>query len=177
MLPLLLRLGGSPAATQGGFKTPLPNWNAGGTGGVTQGGFITPLPFWNAGGGVGQDPVAEIKGGQERWKRPPPTKERKDLDDFFIEKPLEEVLQDVFTTGTATVGDTEIHFDSVPVKPELPISRLAPELSDIRDDVEREIAELIRMQQLLNYETLLKKYEEDVTRFEEEFIVFLMLME
>ena len=44
-------IGLSSSTGQGGFRTPLPGWNAGGTSGpVTQGGFRTPLPGWNAGG-------------------------------------------------------------------------------------------------------------------------------
>jgi len=49
MIPLLLRLGGSPSTTQGGYRTPLPGWNAGAITSTTQGGFRTPLPFWLGG--------------------------------------------------------------------------------------------------------------------------------
>ena len=53
MVPLLLRIGAVPEVTQGGFKTPLPNWNAGGST-TEQGGFKTPLPNWNAGGNAAE---------------------------------------------------------------------------------------------------------------------------
>jgi len=45
----LLGLSGT-SANQGGFKTPLPNWNAGGATSANQGGFLTPLPGWYSGG-------------------------------------------------------------------------------------------------------------------------------
>ena len=51
----LLGLGlGSPAVIQGGFRTPLPGWNAGATTAVIQGGFLTPLPFLFGGAGIDQ---------------------------------------------------------------------------------------------------------------------------
>lgn len=48
----LLGLSSAPTVSQGGFRTPIPGWNAGGTPAVTQGGFLTPLPFFFGAGGV-----------------------------------------------------------------------------------------------------------------------------
>ena len=44
-----LGLSAGIAVTQGGYRTPLPGWNAGGSAAVVQGGYVTPLPFWRAG--------------------------------------------------------------------------------------------------------------------------------
>lgn len=89
---------------------------------------------------------------------------------------VETALKDVLLTGSATINDTIIEFDSVPKAPQRPISLLAPELANIKSDIDREIAELIRMQELQRYEKLRLEYEEAVRLFEEEFIVFIMLM-
>ena len=54
---------------QGGFRTPLPGWNAGGTPAVVQGGFRTALPFWNAGGGLPVEPEPVTGGGGGMYPR------------------------------------------------------------------------------------------------------------
>ena len=130
-----------------------------------------------------QCPVTKVKGGSpekvEEQFVPIPRKTRPLRTEPYnlLVEPVEEVLKEALLTGTATVGDVTLEFDSVPVKPESPISRLAPALEEIKDSVEREIAEMIRTKELSDYQKALELYEVDLRKFEEEFFMFLILLE
>ena len=47
-------LSAESVAGQGGFRTPLPGWNAGGTAAIEQGGFRGLMGFWIGGAAAGE---------------------------------------------------------------------------------------------------------------------------
>ena len=58
----LLGIGAPGVTTQGGFRTPIPGWNAGGTTTGIQAGFVSPLPFMFGGAGIGEvEPEVDAK--------------------------------------------------------------------------------------------------------------------
>lgn len=58
-------LGVSSATEQGGFRTPLPNWNAGTVAVAVQGGYVSVLAYWMGGAvstGIEAPPTAVRRG-------------------------------------------------------------------------------------------------------------------
>lgn len=89
---------------------------------------------------------------------------------------VSEITKDVVTGGRVFVGDTEVELQSLPEPPRIDLlEQLAP-LSEIRDEVEREIAEMIRLDTADKYRIELERYENEVRSFEEELMVFLLLV-
>ena len=110
-------------------------------------------------GGGGQADVALAR---ERRKRETEARER--AREFAAKQKAEldalfpETLEQLKETGKAQVGDTEI----VATVPPLPVF---PPLELIKDDVEREIAELLRAQLLAEAEAKRKRFELGMATF------------
>jgi hypothetical protein len=162
-----------------GFSSPLFLLGLGSLPSVTQGGFRTPLPFWNAGAGEALPDVT--KGGQEEVIRQQYIRREKQLklkkyEEGILPDNISEVTKEVLAKGKAEVNGIEVKVESIPTPPVPTISAAAPSLVDIESDVDREIAELIRIQENILYAKLVIDYQAQVRKFEEEFLVFLILI-
>lgn len=96
--------------------------------------------------------------------------------DQLLPHGLSEVTKEVLQSGSVQIDGDEIEVQVLPLAPVQPISALAPELPDIRLDIDREIASLIRAKEQQEYVVQVKKYQEEVLKFEEEFMILLMLL-
>jgi hypothetical protein len=157
-------------ATQAGTRTPLPFWNAGVVAAVpaTARGFLTPLPFWNAGAGVQVTKGGAVVTRRRKLHLPPKFDESTLL---FVEP--SEVVKELIATGQLTVGDTTVKFDGVPEPLVRPVT---PEFSALADQLDREIAELLHIKQVREFNSALLAHAEDQKLFEEELAMFLILM-
>ncbi len=179
MIPLLLRLGGSPSTTQGGFRTPIPGWNAGATTSTTQGGFVTPLPFWNAGASAVEPETPSGGGGgigqtlslQKRKKLDRQRRQRLALQQPH--KPYEPEVELEYELVTKEIDGTEVTVET-PVEPVLSLPSDITPLQDIRDVVEREIAAIMREEIEHLHAVRQFKYVEEMKKLEES--VFFMLI-
>lgn len=117
------------------------------------------------------------KGGsaEEVYNKVPPKKKEK-LKKQLLGQSLDEVLDELMGRGTTKVQGTEVEFDSGIEKPEPQLTESYPPLKEIKDDVDRELAMLIRAQLTFQYKQQLLKYLVDAANLEEELIVFLMLI-
>jgi hypothetical protein len=174
----LLGLSSAPVITQGGFRTPVPGWNAGAVASITQGGFITPLPFLFGGGGVVTD--EQVRGGRARRRRRIiHLGKRKELDllaEELLPEDISATTKAAILEGKVDVNGIEVIVGEVPTAPVPTISASAPALQLITDQVERKIAELIRIREQQEFDQLVLKFQEEVRAFEEEFMIFLILM-
>ena len=163
-----------PAATVTGGYITLPWFQGGGSSGPSTGGYIT-LPWWQAGGGVGEDPEVDeqVRGGHRKHRRRvihlnkhPELKE-------LLPKDITETTRTAILEGKVDVEGTEVIVGQVPTPPVSTISASAPLVQDITDVLDREIAELIRTAEAVK---LTQDFHEDVRKFEEEFLMFLILI-
>lgn len=95
---------------------------------------------------------------------------KRELDALFPRESLEELRE----TGKTKIGDTEIEAE-IPAAPQSPISLLAPSLEEIEDRVDREIAELIRAQELEEFQIAMVQFKKERDEFEEGLAMFIML--
>jgi hypothetical protein len=173
----VLGTSGPEVTTTGGYIT-LPWWQAGGSSGAVQGGYHT-LPWWQAGGGVGE----QVNGGhrpktqQERKKERVLAKRKRDLlksIEFLKSKiSLTDVspkVKEVLETGKIVLENTEVNVGFAPTLPVL----LATPVTD--GPTEGQEADLIRIEALTTYKIQLINYQEELVKFEEEFLLFLILM-
>lgn len=171
----------SQVTTQGGYRTPLPPFQAGGISGVIQGGFRTPMPFFFGGGGVGQDPVTQVKGGgrkrrsRRRLIRRLVSLQEQQKPIHVLPESISGLVSDIVKEGKAEIDGLTVKIDNPPIPPEPTISISAPSLDEIKSKVDREIAELIRAQEFERFAIQVADFREQVLAFEEEFLMFLIL--
>ena len=177
-LPWFQAGGGITPTEQGGYYT-LPWWQAGG--GITpseQGGYYT-LPWWQAGGGVGEEPEPEVeqtKGGQTRRKVIRLPVRRELGSDELFPPLLSEASKAAILDRKVDVDGVEVNVPSAPVVPVLELQSNQTPLSLIIDPVEREIADLVRAEAISRFERQVILFKEEALKFDEEFILLLLLM-
>lgn len=86
-------------------------------------------------------------------------------------------VESLIKTGKAEVNGTEVTVENIPTPPEPTIDESAPPLKDIKDELDREIAELLRIQEHKLFEKRVLIFIEELISFEEEFLLFLILMD
>ncbi len=99
-----------------------------------------------------------------------------DLNDLLPED-ISELTRDVVTGGKLYVGDTEVEFAETPKPPELLLRSVKDIKQEITDQLTQELAIELRRSEAQRYIDELIKYQQAVRSFEEEFMVFLLLLE
>ncbi len=125
--------------------------------------FLTILYPWPRTKGGGSSSQGATK---RKAKRPAPKREEIVLTD----------LSKIIEEGEVVVGDVVVKVEGVPQKPVAPVDPKAPDINSIVDEMEREITELLRTQAQIQYAELVQDYQEEVRTFEEELLVFLILI-
>jgi len=167
-------IGYSGSASQGGYYT-LPWWQAGGGGGVN-GGYIT-LPWWQAGGGA--NPEVQVKGGKKRRRILHLGTKRKELplgSDELLPEVLSDLSKEAIVERKVEVDGVTVETPAAPIIPTLELGEDLTPLELISDSLEREIAQLVRYQEQVRYAQALRDFREDALRFDEEFLLLLLLM-
>jgi len=88
---------------------------------------------------------------------------------------VSDLVKQVVAEGKVVVDGTEVEVGNIPITPILQLTT-APDLEAIKDGVEREIAQLIRVQEQARFDKAVLLYKEELYRFEEMFLMLLILI-
>jgi hypothetical protein len=133
----------------------------------------------------GPDADTQVKGGKKKkYIFLPKTEGELEVGS---DKLLPDVLSDVSkeTKEAVLTGKVEVEVDgeavtvevpSAPNPPTLELSKSMPDLKAITNDIDREIASLIRAQETVLYNQRMVAFREELLRFDEEFILLLLLL-
>lgn len=159
----------------GGFRSPAVV--IGYSGSSSQGGYYT-LPWWQAGGN-GEGPEVQVKGGKKRRRILHLGTKRKELplgSDELLPEVLSDLSKEAIVERKVEVDGVTVETPAAPIIPTLELGEELTPLELISDSLEREIAQLVRYQEQVRYAQALRDFREDALKFDEEFLLLLLLM-